>query len=434
MQEHFGSLLMCRIKLPLSFLLGFTVATCAWAQRSGGGRSSGAPAGPVIDPGARYGVVAPAMPTSTKNPFHSHHADEEENVEFSSTTVLIQVPVVVTDKSGAHIHNLAKEDFQVFENGKEQKLGAFEEFTSAHSPLPAPPTKPGEFSNLMVDPNQPRTLAIIAIDSINTAYLDQAFGRRELIKYLSENLDPAQILGLVMMGNKGIRVLHGLTADPAQLVAAVKKVSGEIPTMQGFDAEAQVAAASQSNFSVPSGNTSPMSPAPNSDAVPMVDLAGQLRDFVLKGDAIAGAFQQEHAIEMTLRAFLDIATYVSGIPGRKSLIWATGSFPFTIDSPSTVPGGQLSLLYERTMTALNQSQVSIYPVDIRGLVANSPTADATYSGGNLGPQMMNAAVGRSWLQASTLDTLKDFAAMTGGRAFYNINDLAGSFHKAADDS
>lgn len=40
----------------------------------------------------------------------------------------------------------------------------------------------------------------------------------------------------------------------------------------------------------------------------------------------------------------------------------------------------------------------------------------------------------SWLQLSTLATLKEFAAMTGGRAFYNSNDLAEGFKQAAEDS
>lgn len=92
------------------------------------------------------------------------------------------------------------------------------------------------------------------------------------------------------------------------------------------------------------------------------------------------------------------------------------------------------MLYERTMTALNEAQMSVYPVDIRGLVSTSPVGDATYNGGHSGSQMLNAAVGRSWLQASTIDTLRYFAEMTGGKAFYNTNDLAGSFHKAVDDA
>jgi hypothetical protein len=41
---------------------------------------------------------------------------------------------------------------------------------------------------------------------------------------------------------------------------------------------------------------------------------------------------------------------------------------------------------------------------------------------------------RSWMQESSIDTLREFADMTGGKAFYNTNDLAASFKRAADDA
>jgi len=412
-----------RFRLLFAFVLAVAVlftARSAWSQKGGGGGGGRPASGPTTIPHSGGGFGGPpTMPTPNSHPT----AEDEQKVEFSSTTVLVQVPVVVTDKSGAHLHNLKKEDFQVFENGKEQKLGNLEEFTATSSPLLVPASQPGVFSNLVVDPRQPRTLAIIAIDAINTPFLDQATGRKELIKYLSANLEPGQVLGLVIMGTKGVRLLHGLTSDPAQLIAAVKKVNGELTTMETYDPEAQVAAANQGTL-----GTSNFSQGAEDD------IEDQLRDFVTRGDAITSAFQQQAAIETTLRSFLDIANYVAGIPGRKSLIWATGSFPFTIESPSSVPGGWLSMLYERTMTALNEAQMSVYPVDIRGLVSTSPMGDVTYNGGHSGSQMLTAAVGRSWLQASTIDTLRSFAEMTGGKAFYNTNDLAGSFHKAVDDA
>ena len=415
------------VRLVIALIL---LSSVGWTQRTGGARTS-APR-TVPDPGRAYGVT-PTGPPPEPGRVYTRHAEEEQKVEFKSETVLVQVPAVVTDKSGDHIHKLTKEDFQIFENGKPQTIAAFEEVTAASLPLVAPSSKPDEFSNLMVDPKQPRTLTVVAIDTINTPFLDQAYGRRELIKYLSTNLDQGQILGLVMIGSKGVTVLHKLTSDPAQLISAVKKVNGEIPAMQSFGTEAQVTAASGSTFNNPAGNMSPITPSGDNNFV-MADIVAQLNDFMDRGDAIEASYQQDRAVEMTLRAFLNIAWSVSGIPGRKALVWATGSFPFAIDTPSSVPGGYLTLLYERTMQALNDAEVSIYPVDVRGLVANSPTADATYAGGKTGPQMMRAVVGRSWLQASTIDTLRDFAAMTGGRAFYNSNDLAGSFHKAASDA
>jgi hypothetical protein len=164
------------------------------------------------------------------------------------------------------------------------------------------------------------------------------------------------------------------------------------------------------------------------------DIEGQIRNFVLFGDAATAGFQQDRAVETTMRAFLNIAWSMSGIPGRKALIWATGGFPFYMDSASSLPGGSLSLLYERTMKALNEAGISVYPVDVRGLVNYLPVADPKFSGSNSGPAMTQAILGRSWLHASTLGTLKDFAAMTGGSAYYNNDDLASGFKRAAGDS
>jgi hypothetical protein len=94
----------------------------------------------------------------------------------------------------------------------------------------------------------------------------------------------------------------------------------------------------------------------------------------------------------------------------------------------------LSVLYQRTMDALNDAQVSVYPVDVRGLVNMSAAGDATYSGASDVPGFVAVDAGRSWLHSSTVASLKNFAEMTGGRAYYNNNDLAAGFKSAADDS
>jgi VWFA-related protein len=155
--------------------------------------------------------------------------------------------------------------------------------------------------------------------------------------------------------------------------------------------------------------------------------------FVEYGDSIESQFRQQGAIETTMNAFLGIAWSLSGVPGRKSLLWATGGFPFSMDSPTTVPGGQLSLLYERTMLALNDAEVSVYPVDIRGLMNVSPFVEGNRQNSITGLNASRVITNRMWLQQSKFDTLNDFADVTGGKAFYNTNDLAGSFRRAADD-
>lgn len=381
--------------------------TCAWAQEND--PFTGQPANP-----ATPGTIPEA------DLHRSHGADEERKLAFKSQTILVQVPAVVADKSGNHVHNLSRGDFKIFENGKEQRIAIFEEVNAGSSHSAQAKNPPNTFSNFTLE-RQPFAITVIALDTINTPFLDQTFGRKQLIKYLADNLESGRVFGLVVIGRKGLQVISGLNSDPASIVAALKKASGEMSPMESFGTDGKIAAASGEGASELTGGT----PA---------DPVARMQQFIQSADAVQGSYQQSRAIEDTLKAFLAIAWSLSGVPGRKSLIWATGSFPFNLDSPSSLPGGSLSILYERTMEALNQAQVSVYPVDVRGLVSTSPAGDATYSGNLSGPGFADAAAGRSWLQTSSVQSLENFAEMTGGRAFFNNNDVSTGFQRAADDS
>ena len=143
------------------------------------------------------------------------------------------------------------------------------------------------------------------------------------------------------------------------------------------------------------------------------------------------------AIEITLQAMRQIAQYCAGLPGRKALLWASSGFPFTVNEASMIfqiVGPRLdsyatvSQLYEETWKDLNQAQVAVYPIDARGLV--NPT-QPDISMAKPRPEFYSQA---DWLNEDTLTTFRAFAQATGGRAFYNTNDLAGAFREASDDN
>jgi len=398
----------------ISVLFLSLIPSAVLSQTHGGGGRSSTPRPSSAGNPANTGLPIPsATPVTT--------ADQEGRIEFRTQAVLIQVPIIVTDKSGNHIHGMMRENFHVLENGKEQKISGFEEVTPNAAKLPVVATQPGEFRNLTLTEQDPHIVTVIALDTVNTPFLDQATGRRELVKYLASNLSSGQVLAMMIITSHGLKIVQGLTGDPAQLLAALKKAGGELPAMHEVDLDAQADAAA--------GDISDLGSIPlDSDPTSAID------DFVQRGDAIYAQFQQQNAIETTMNAFLGIARSLSGIPGRKSLIWATGGFPFTISSPAAVPGGYLSGLYERAMDALAAAQISVYPVDVRGLVNNNPIGDASISRPRVGSALVRQMGNRAWLQQSTIDTLNEFAEMTGGKAFYNTNDLATSFQRAADDA
>jgi hypothetical protein len=85
-------------------------------------------------------------------------ASDEGKLKFSTETILIQVPVVVTDKKGNHVHGLTKDDFVVSENDKDQKISTFEELVATNTKISAPLLQPNSFSNVAIAGKEPRQL------------------------------------------------------------------------------------------------------------------------------------------------------------------------------------------------------------------------------------------------------------------------------------
>ena len=340
-----------------------------------------------------------------------------KQLEFKTQTTLVRIPVVVTDASGAHLRQLSKGDFKVLEDGKPQNIASFEEVVPDNSFKPSQPGPANTFTNMTTDSGKERSVVVMLLDKVNTPFLSQADARRQLLKYLADHLNSSQPMALMAITGKGLSILSPFDTDPKTLMAALKKVSGEVAPKEQFSEDSQIVIADGEQ---PSGFAGPIGMNESPDHV--------LRRFALAEDSVQGAITQERTIETTLRAFLAMAWSLSGMPGRKSVIWVTGSFPFYLDSYTSVPGDPtLRALYERVQKAFNDAEVSVYPVDARGLLS-----DSTYAA-NAGASFFGPDAS-SQLDQSSHDSLKVFAKMTGGVAYYQTNDLAGAFDRAVQDS
>jgi VWFA-related protein len=154
----------------------------------------------------------------------------------------------------------------------------------------------------------------------------------------------------------------------------------------------------------------------------------------------------------TLQNLNELAAFLGSFPGRKNVIWMSGSFPVELF-------GQTAMRYEgsieKTVNLLSAARVAVYPVDVRGtsvpaLYTAENTLDPTITGPQelLGPPPAvtadNPSAGQGGLsqmlqgeseKRNSSDTTMDMLALqTGGKAFYNQNDLAGIIGKVTDQS
>ena len=76
-------------------------------------------------------------------------------------------------------------------------------------------------------------------------------------------------------------------------------------------------------------------------------------------------------VGITLNAMMQLAGYLSGIPGRKNVVWLSGSFPiasFNNDLQNPMNDNRnYSGRVHLAAKLLADSQVAVYPVDVRGM-------------------------------------------------------------------
>ena len=151
------------------------------------------------------------------------------------------------------------------------------------------------------------------------------------------------------------------------------------------------------------------------------------------------SFQLMLRARYTLDAFNQLARYLSSLPGRKNIIWFSGGFPISVmpDGDQPDPFSAVSSAedeYRDTVNLLARSQVAVYPVDARGLMAE-PMLSATNSNHNYvkDPSAM-AKSQQKLFQATTSEhgMMIQMAEETGGAAFVDNNDLRSAISKAIE--
>jgi VWFA-related protein len=387
-------------------MLALTAAV-AFAMSCFAQQSAPAPVAPPKDAPAVAQAQQPAYETSTVLKVKSR---------------LVVVDVVARDGKGVAITDLKQEDFTVLEDGKEQKLRIFSFQHPDDSVAAAPPQAPANGMNV-VD-NLPhfqagRALNVVLLDALNTSRLNQVSMRQAMIKFL-ETLPANEPIAVYLLSDR-IHLLQDFTTDPAVLKNVVRSFKG-----------------SNSPLLTVSADGSPIAPVLPGVAQSLPpQMAAQIKEF--QDQMTVDATDQR--VQATLAALNTLSRTLSGYPGRKNLIWLSETFPFdvmltSISGRSSLNSRNYSPAIARTGNMLSDSQVAIYPLDARGLagtgifnVANEVNQNGATLRGSMGSQMDRESDDRM----AAHGTMNDLADRTGGRAFYNRNDLDGALRDSITD-
>jgi VWFA-related protein len=371
-------------------------------------------------------VSACAVPVCAAG--QSAAASNQAAATIHTNTDLVVVDVVATDARQNAVHHLTANNFTILEDGKPQTLKVFEEHSAAPTmQLPAlPKLDPGTFTNYSPVPAN-GTLNILLFDKLNTPMNAQAVVRDQVLKFLKE-IQPGTRVAIFTLTTR-LSLLQGFTSNPELLRALVQGQKG--------NAGGSPLMTDQMRGDQP-GADDPMMDAANDALGNDPDAATILAD-LQQFEAEQQAFQIQLRQRYTLDAMNQLARYMSMLPGRKNLIWFSGSFPINIlpdpdlQNPCAIVASAEDE-FKETVDLLTRSQVAVYPIDARGLMT-APMLDASQSGSTMARNPGNFAKANTKFFQNTADehgTMNQMADATGGKSFVNTNGLKEAVEKAIE--
>jgi VWFA-related protein len=356
-------------------------------------------------------------------------------------TRLVVVDVIALDHKGVPVADLKADDFILQEENKPQKIRIFnfQQGPQGQPAVLAPAALPANRITNIPRFKTNSALNVLLLDGINVTNANQKYAREQMLKFL-EKLPAGQPLAVYAMGTR-LRMLQDFTVDPALLKEVVKKAK--------FNA---VSARSESS------NALDLPPA-TLDAMPQAMLQQ-----VLRFGQDQAIHQMDERVRLTIEQLSALARNLSGYPGRKNLIWVSEAFPaylFPTDpdplgrNSTTLEASQLPLVksyqaeIDHASDLLANAQVAVYPIDAAAVgnrdsysSLSNTDSNGNYLGNSARGAIRNGIGGSA--QASEVSnasetamnshsTMNSVAEQTGGKAFYNTNDLNRAIRDSMED-
>jgi VWFA-related protein len=345
-------------------------------------------------------LVLSATPAAFAQDASSQTKPQQYRLHVTSELVLVNV--IARDKKGNLIRGLNKEDFTVTEDGKRQEISTFdfENIDELATAGPGETTVTGAAANagLLHSSNatpldaRDRRLMLLFFDfsGMDPEQIERAVDSAK--KFVTEKMMPADMIALVSLSTN-MRVDLDFTADKSKVLSILSAYTSS--QGQGFDAGAE----GSSEGTAETGGS------------------------FTADDTDYNTFTADRKL-LALQAIMQA---LGKINQKKSIIYfSNGITQSGVDNQSAL---------RATTASAVKANVSIYPLDVRGLQAFPPGGEAqnaslhgqsAYNG--------NAIFNDLNSNANSQETLATLAEDTGGKAYFDSNDFSGVFSQVQKDT
>ena len=368
---------------------------------------------------ALFVLLSGGVLTAGQNPAPA--ATPQQAPTFKMRVDYVEVDALVTDRQGQFVHNLKKEDFQVFEDGKPQTIANF-----GIVDIPVEKADKVLYASTPVEPDMKTNerpfdgrIYVMVIDDLHTNFARSSRVKQAGKRFIQRNLGSNDLMAVVHTagasdGNQEF------TNNRRLLMAAVDKAIGR---------------------KLPSPTVTRAQEFERTRGTP--DEGEAIND----PDDAERAFQAKNSRE-TLRA---VADWFVGVRGRrKTILFLSEGIDYdttTVFNQNAQANNQASSVIDATRAVIasaTKGNVSIYGIDPRGLTGLDEDAmgidtfpTALPDEGFDQKALNSLGIGTSSLMNEVRidqDSLRTLSDETGGFAVVNSNQFADAFERIVNDN
>ena len=337
--------------------------------------------------------------------------------------------VYVTDKKGKAVTDLTADDFEVFQDGDRKQITNFKLYTDeiirselAKEPQPgiSIPTPAPAATDPTLDSGPVPVHFVLYIDNENLEPLDRNRVLSQTREFIRTSLHPpAQMM--VVAYQRSFEVLQEFTSDPSKVLDAMRKVR----TYTGGRTERMNTARDIidriQNIEKEQNSDSPYA-NPQTGGTEYQQVYQLIANF---------ARESVNDLQFTLDYLRQTITSLSGLPGKKGIIYVSNGLPMTpgmelfyemsrVTRDSSILNRMYefdeSRLFQQLASMANAQDVTFYAIDATGLTMGG-IGGAEYA---TAQDPLAASVGIHNLT----DSLRFLADETGGIAIVSTNDVS----------
>ena len=350
-----------------------------------------------------------------------------QEIPLQVTTNEVQVNVIVRDSHGRAIPNLKLGDFELYDEGKLQKISGFLTESSGPQPSAAPaetPAKQGEAAPPAptAPATKPTRYIALYFDDVNTQRFDVRRLQIAAERFVNQGIFPGDRVGIFL--NSAIAENVEFTDDKAKLIAAIEKIQGLARVPGTTMEECPKISAFQAYMIVDELDPGALNAAAAEFAACMRGISMDIARDTARTRAEVILAQTRDTSQNTFYGLQEAIKQLAKLPGKRILLLASDGF-----IAAEVEHAQDSVINQAL-----RAGVVVDGLDTKGLLTSSPSAtEGDVLAGRVPPGTFNWKTHELGFEVMATDApMSDLALSTGGKLIFNNNDLNLGLHQLLD--